>query len=285
MLEPSNNYNAEEAHMGKVAFITGASRGIGKACAERLAQDGWDIVVAAKTTEPSPKLPGTIFTAAEDIRRFGTEVLPVKCNVRDLADIRAAVDATLEKFGRIDAVINNAGALWWRNIDETPMSKFDLVMDVNARATYALTEAFLPTMKEQKSGHVVNMSPPIELKVVPGHVAYMISKFGMTMVAIGLAEEFKEYNIHGTALWPKTLIESYATINFGMGDKSIWRKADILADATAEILNHPDKSNGKALIDEEFLREVGYTDFDKYLCVEGGQPLELSSDLMAMARS
>jgi citronellol/citronellal dehydrogenase len=271
--------------MAKVAFITGATRGIGKACAAKLAKEGWNIVVAAKSTEENPKIPGTIFSAAEELREFGTEILPVQCNVRDVDSVRAAAAVTLEKFGRIDAVINNAGALWWRNMDETPMKRFDLVMEVNARGAYAVTEAFLPAMKEQKSGHVIMMSPPVDLSVVPGHIAYMISKFGMTMIAQGVAEEFREYNIHGTALWPKTIIESYATINFGMGDPSIWRKADIIADATFEILQHSDKSNGKALIDEDFLREVGYTDFDQYLCVDGGNPVELNSDVMRAARS
>ena len=271
--------------MAKVAFITGASRGIGYACAKRLAQAGWDIVVAAKTVEANAKLPGTIYTAAETLREFGTEVFPVQCNVREGDSVTAAAAATLEKFGRVDAVINNAGALWWRNMDETPLSKFDLVMDVNARGSYAVTEAFLPTMKAQKSGHVITMSPPIDLAVVPGHIAYMISKFGMTMMACALAEEFADENIKGTALWPKTLIESYATINFGMGTAEMWRKADILADATFEILEHPEKSNGKALIDEAFLRELGYTDFDKYLCVEGGEPLALDGPVMRAARS
>jgi citronellol/citronellal dehydrogenase len=271
--------------MGKVAFITGASRGIGKACALKLAKEGWDIVVAAKTTEPQPNLEGTIFTAAEEIRQFGTEVLAVQCNVRDLESIDRAAKKTLDKFGRIDAVINNAGALWWRNMDETPMRRFDLVLEVNARGAYAVTGAFLSTMMAQKSGHVIMMSPPIDLSVVPGHIAYMIGKFGMTMIAQGLAEEMKEYNIHGTALWPKTIIESYATINFQMGDPSVWRKADIIADATFEILQHPDKSNGRALIDEDFLREVGQTEFDHYKCTPDGTPAALDSGLMRMARS
>lgn len=271
--------------MRKVAFITGGSRGIGLACAKKLAKEGWDLVIAAKTTDPHPKLPGTIHTAADEVRALGAEVLPLKCNVREVDDIRAAAAATLDKFGRVDAVINNAGALWWRNMDETPINKFDLVMDINARAAYAVTEAFIPAMKEQKGGHVINMSPPVDLSVVPGHIAYMISKFGMTMIALGIAEELKEYNIHGSALWPATVIESAATQNYGMGDPSIWRKADIIADATFEILQHPDKSNGKALIDEDFLREVGYTDFDQYLCVPDGNPLPLNSDIMRAARS
>jgi citronellol/citronellal dehydrogenase len=271
--------------MGKVAFITGGSRGIGLACAKKLAKEGWDVAIAAKTTEPHPKLPGTIYTAADEIRGLGTDVLPVKCNVRDLESIGSAAAATLDHFGRIDAVINNAGALWWRNMDETPMNRFDLVMDVNARGAYAVTEAFLPTMKEQKSGHVIMMSPPVDLSVVPGHIAYMISKFGMTMIAQGITEEFPEYNIYGSALWPKTIIESSATINYGMGDPSIWRKADIVADATFEILQHPDKSKGRALIDEDFLREVGYTDFDQYKCQEDGTPVNLDSNVMRAARS
>ena len=269
----------------KVAFITGASRGIGLACAHRLAKEGWDIVVAAKTVDPNPKLPGTIFTAAEEIRTHGTEILPVQCNVRDIESVQKAANTTLDKFGRIDAVINNAGALWWRNMDETPMNRFDLVMDVNARGSYAVTEAFLPAMKEQKSGHAIMMSPPIDMSVVPGHIAYMISKFGMTMIALGIAEEFADYNIKGTALWPATVIESSATINYGMGDPSMWRTADIIADATLEILNNPDKSNGRALIDEEFLKEVGYTDFDQYKCQEDSNPLPLNSDIMRMSRS
>jgi citronellol/citronellal dehydrogenase len=272
--------------MSKVAFITGASRGIGLCCAKRLAREGWSIVVAAKTTDPHPKLPGTIYTAAEEIREAGApDVLAVQCNVREVESVNAAAMATLDKFGRIDAVINNAGALWWRNLDETPMNKFDLVVDVNARAAYACTFAFIEQMKSQMSGHIINMSPPVDMSVVAGHIAYMIGKFGMTMIAQGVAEEFKDYNIKGSALWPKTVIESAATINYGMGDPSIWRKADIIADATYEILAHPELSNGRALIDEEFLREVGYTDFEQYKCLPDSNPLELNSDIMRMSRS
>lgn len=269
----------------KVAFITGASRGIGKACALRLAREGWDIVVAAKSVREDPKLPGTIEATAEEVRTLGVEGLGIRCNVRDLDSVRKAAEATLEHFGRVDAVINNAGALWWRPMDETPMNRFDLVMEVNARGAYAVTEAFLPTMMAQGGGHVIMMSPPIDLRAVPGHIAYSISKFGMTLTALGLAEEMKEFNIRGTALWPKTVIESYATINFQLGNPGLWRKADILADAVLEILRHPEESNGRALIDEEFLRELGYTDFERYLCVPEGRPLELSSEIMAAARS
>jgi citronellol/citronellal dehydrogenase len=271
--------------MGKVAFITGASRGIGKVCALRLAREGWDIAVAAKSVEEDPRIPGTIHSAAAEIAAYGTRVLPVQCNVRDVDTVQTAARAVLDHFGRVDAVINNAGALWWRPMDETPMKRFDLVMEVNARGAYAVTEAFLPVMKAQGGGHVIMMSPPVDLSVVPGHIAYSISKFGMTMIALGIAEELRPYGIHASALWPKTVIESFATINFGLGEPRFWRKADILADAVLEILNHPDLSNGRALIDEDFLREVGYTDFERYNCVEGGTPLNLDADLMRVARS
>ncbi len=258
--------------MRKVAFITGSSRGIGKACAHRFAREGYDIVVAAKSTEENPRLPGTIFTAADEIAQHGTGVFPVRCDVTDLGSVESAARAALDRFGRVDVVINNAGALWWKTMDETPMKRFDLMMDVNARGAFAVTSAFLPAMKTQQSGHVILMSPPIDMKMLPGHIGYCISKFGMTLIAHGIPLEFGPYNIRATALWPKTLIESFATINWKLGDPSVWRKADILADAAWEIVQHPEASNGRALIDEDFLRAVGHTDFDRYLCVPDGQP-------------
>lgn len=258
--------------MSKVVFITGGSRGIGKACAHRFARAGYDVAIAAKTTEENPKLPGTIFSAADEVARHGTEVFPVRCDVTDVQSVQQAAEATLEHFGRVDVVINNAGALWWKTMDETPMKRFDLMMNVNARGAFAVTSAFLPAMKEQKAGHVIFMSPPISMEMLPGHIGYCISKFGMTMMAHGIPLEFGSYNIRATALWPKTLIESYATINWQLGDPSVWRKADILADGSFEIVEHPGLSDGKALIDEDFLRSVGYDDFDQYLCVPDGVP-------------
>lgn len=188
--------------MGKVAFITGATRGIGKACGIRLAKAGWDIVVAGRSVEENPRLPGTIYSVAKEIGQHGAKALPVYCNLVEQDSIDEAVAATLDKYGRVDAVINNAGALWWRSMEETPMRRFDLVMNVNVRGAFAVTEAFLPTMRAQNSGHVILMSPPIDLSVVPGHIAYMISKFGMTMIALGLAEELADTGISATALWP-----------------------------------------------------------------------------------
>jgi citronellol/citronellal dehydrogenase len=157
---------------------------------------------------------------------------------------------------------------------QTPMSKFDLIMEVNARGAFAVTSAFLPTIKQQQSGHVIVMSPPITTERMGSRIAYWISKYGMTMIAHGLAEEFADYpKISATALWPKTLVESFATKNFHIGGPEQWRKADILADATFEILQRPEETKGKALIDEDFLRSIGVTDFSKYNVVEGGDPV------------
>jgi citronellol/citronellal dehydrogenase len=270
--------------MRKVAFISGATRGIGKACGLKLAREGWDIAVAGRSTTAHPRLPGTIYTAAEEMRALGARALPVHCNLVEQDSIDLAATETLAEFGRIDAVINNAGALWWRGIDETPMKRFDLVMAVNVRGAFALTSAFLPAMRRQGSGHFIFMSPPIDLSVIGGRIAYMISKYGMTMTALGLAEELDGTGISSTALWPRTIIESSATINFNMGTPALWRKADILADAAFEILRRPDLSNGKSLIDEDFLRSVGYTDFDRYKCVPDGEPLALTAEVMRMAR-
>ncbi len=261
--------------MGKVAFITGATRGIGRACGLRLALEGWDIAVAGRSVSDKPELPGTIYSVAEQISALGVTALPVQCNVADQASIDAAVAATLEKFGRVDAVVNNAGALWWRTLDQTPMKRFDLVMNVNVRGSFALASGFLPTMRQQKIGHVIFMSPPVDTSVLAGNIAYLISKYGMTMTAMGLGEELAGTGVSATALWPKTVIESYATINFNLGTPEMWRKADIIADALYEILLRPEETRGKALIDEDFLRSVGYNDFEKYNCVEGGTPLEL----------
>ena len=264
--------------MNKVAFITGASRGIGKAVAHKLAGEGWDIIVAAKSTEEHPKLPGTIFTAAEELSQHGTDILPVRCDVTDLESIHTATQAALDHFGRMDAVINNAGALWWENMDNTPMKRYDLINNVNSRGSFAVTQAFIPIMKEQKSGHIITMSPPYDEDMLKGHIGYYISKFGMTMLALGIPQEFADYNIHGSALWPHTIIESFASINFKLGERNSWRKADILADATYEVLQHPELSSGKALLDEHFLRLVGYTDFDQYACEPGGQITIISSE-------
>lgn len=271
---------------GKTAIVTGASRGVGRAVALKLAREGADVVIAAKTTEPNPKLPGTIYDVAKEVEALGRRALPVKTNVREPEDIERMVQETLNAFGRIDILVNNAGALWWYPVLETPVKRYDLVMEVNVRAAFLCSQAVLPRMIEQRWGHIINMSPPIDFSVMPGKVAYMISKFGMTMLAMGLAAEVREHNIAVNALWPVTLIESYATINFGMGERSMWRKADILADAVYAIVSQePLARTGQALLDEDVLRETGVTDFDSYACVPGSTPARITWENVQAGRT
>lgn len=258
----------------RVVFITGASRGIGRAVALACAKEGADVVIAAKSdTEQNPKLPGTIHSVASEIEVLGRKALPIKLDVRDADACEAAVAHAIEKMGRIDALVNNAGALWWADVADTPVKKFDLIMGINVRASFVLAHALLPHMIERKYGHVIMMSPPVFADEVSGHAAYSVSKFGMTLIAKGIADECAEHNVTGHALWPATAVESYATINFGLGGPELWRKADILADATLELLSkEPSARKGQSWIDEDLLRSVGVTDFSKYQCVPGVEP-------------
>lgn len=261
---------------GRVAIITGASRGIGRAVALKLAKEGAAVVIAAKTAEPDPRLPGTIYTVAQEVEALGGQALPLRVDVRDENALQMMVDKTLETFGRVDILVNNAGALWWYPVVETPPKRFDLVMQVNLRASFIASHLVLPHMIAQRWGHIINMSPPIDLRVLPGKVAYMISKFGMTMLALGLAEEVREHNVAVNALWPRTLIESQATIAWGLGTPKQWRKADIMADAVYEIVRRePHTCTGNAFIDEDVLREAGITDFSVYNCTPDGEPMEI----------
>ncbi|MDW8106309.1 MAG: SDR family oxidoreductase [Armatimonadota bacterium] len=268
--------HSEASLAGRVAIITGASRGIGRAVALKLAREGAAVVIAAKTAEPDPRLPGTIYTVAEEVHALGGRALPLRVDVRDENALQMMVDKTLETFGRVDILVNNAGALWWYPVLETPPKRFDLVMQVNLRAAFIASHLVLPHMIAQRWGHIINMSPPIDLRVLPGRVAYMISKFGMTMLALGLAEEVREHNVAVNALWPRTLIESQATIAWGLGTPKQWRKADIMADAVYEIVRRePHTCTGNAFIDEEVLREAGVTDFSIYNCTPDGEPMEI----------
>lgn len=258
----------------RVVFITGASRGIGRAVALACAREGANIVIAAKTdVETNPRLPGTIHSVASEIEALGRRALPIKLDVRDGDACEAAVTQAIKHFGRLDVLVNNAGALWWADVTGTPLKKFDLVMGINVRATFALSHAALPQMIEQKWGHIVTMSPPVDATACAHHGAYAVSKFGMTMIALAIAEEAKAHNVTANALWPATAVESYATINFGMGGPEVWRKADILADATlALITKEPSARPGRAWIDEDVLRADGVTDFSKYQCAPGHEP-------------
>jgi len=257
----------------RVAIITGASRGIGRAIALGLARQGCHIVVAAKSVEPTARLPGSIHTVAREVEAAGAQALPIQVDVRDADQVAAMVLQAKEHFGRIDILINNAGALWWKPVTETPARRFDLVMDVNARAAFVACHAMLPHLIERRWGHIINMSPPIDLEVLPGRVAYFMSKFGMTMLTHGLAEEVRSANIAVTSPWPVTIIESQASINWGLGNREKWRTPEILVDCVVRLVQkEPAKITGRALLDEDFLREEGVTDFGAYACVSGTQP-------------
>ncbi|MFT7579688.1 MAG: citronellol/citronellal dehydrogenase [Myxococcota bacterium] len=264
---------------GRVAIVTGSSRGIGREIALALARCGCDVAVAAKSLEAKPHLPGTIIETRDAIQALGRRAIAVQTNVREEKDVIALVDRTVAELGRLDIVINNAGALWWKDVADTPLSRFDLVMDVNVRGSFALAHHALPHLKASGWGHIITMSPPIDLAMVPGKVAYCVSKFGMTLIAHGMSAEVKHDNIAVNALWPATVIESQATINYKLGSPKVWRKASILCDATLAILSHPPAElTGQALIDEEILASVGVTDFSPYLCVPDGVPMRIIGD-------
>lgn len=266
----------EEKLEGKVAIVTGASRGIGKKIALELAKRGVKVCVAAKSEQSTEKLPGSIYETVEEIEKVGGRAIAVKTDVRSEDDIRKLVERTVEEFGTVHILINNAGALWWQPVIDTPPKKLDLVLQVNFRASFIACYYVLPYMIKQRWGHIINMSPPINLSFLPGKVGYMVSKFGMTMLSLGLAEEVKDYNIAVNSLWPSTLIESQATINFQIGDPTTWRKPDIMADAVIAIVSKkPMRRTGKVLIDEDVLREEGITDFSHYACIPGTSPPRL----------
>jgi citronellol/citronellal dehydrogenase len=266
----------EQILSGRVAIVTGASRGIGRACALALAREGVRVAVAAKSVAERPDLPGTIHSVAREVEEEGGEALPVACDVRDRAQIRSMVDRTVERFGRLDVLVCNAGALWWQPVTETPEKRYDLVMQVNLGHAFFACQAAIPHLRASGGGHVVMMSPPLDPAWLPGHVAYGISKMGMTMIALGLAEELAPDRIAANALWPVTIIESQASRNWALGDPSMWRKADILADCVVAIAKHdPRDLTGQALLDEPFLRSLGVTDFERYNVVPGSSPLRL----------
>lgn len=264
---------------GQVAVITGSSRGIGKNIALRLARAGADIVVAAKSELSRDSLPGSIHETVSEIEALGRQALAVRTNVRDADQLESMVEAALERFGRIDILINNAGALHWRSIADTPPKRYDLMMEVNARAAFVASHFVLPHMTERGSGTIIQMSPPIDLRMLPGKTGYCMSKFGMSLLAMGMGAEVKATEIKSCALWPATAIESQATINHKLGGPQFWRTADILADAVGAILAaNSEQVNGKCLVDEDVLSMMGVSDFEPYNCVEGGTPMRIVGD-------
>ena len=261
----------------RTLFITGASRGIGKAIALRAAADGANIVVAAKTEAPHPKLPGTIHSAAADIEQAGGRALPVVMDVRFEDQIRSAVDKAVETFGGLDVLINNASAISLTGTLETPMKRVDLMFGVNVRGTYACSQACLPYLRQAANPHILTLSPPLNLdpRWFKDHVAYTISKYGMSMCTLGMAEEFRSDGIAVNALWPQTVIDTAALRMLGGSIKpEHCRHPRIVADAAHAILTRDSRScSGHFFIDEVLLREEGVTDFDQYAVVPGGTTL------------
>lgn len=263
----------------KVAIITGATRGIGRVLANKMAELGCNIVVTGKTVKSTRALPGDIYEVSKEIENYGVKALPIQLNLRDQYNIKITVDKTMEEFGRIDYLINNAGALWWKSILGTSHKKYDLIHDINSRGSYILSRECIPYMlKNDNGGHIVMCSPPIttDINHYKNKTAYMISKLGMTMSMMGISSEYDNEKIAANSIWPKTPIESQALINHRLGNPFMWRKADIVCDAIINILQeNPLEFKGNALIDEEYLLEKGETDFDKYNCVPGGNPPSL----------
>ena len=258
---------------GRVAIVTGASRGIGKALAIRLAREGAAVTVASKSEQSTEKLPGSIHETAAEIVAAGGRALAVPTDVRDEEAIRNMVERTLAEFGRVDILVNNAGAIWTRPILDTPPKRFDLMMSVNARAAYAACYYALPHMVKQQWGHILNMCPRLSVEPSPGKVAYMLSKLGMARIAIGVAAEHRQDNIAANSLWPRTIIETQASINWKMADRSQWRTPEILCDASLALFGQePRNCTGGQWIDETLLTELaGITNFDHYWC-EGKPP-------------
>ena len=264
--------------VGYTAFITGGSRGIGRSIALRLARDGANVILAAKTSDPHPKLAGTIHSVADEVKALGGRALAVQCDVRSEDSVQAAIDAGVKEFGGIDIVVNNAGAIHIAPIDSVPIKKLDLMIGINNRAVFVVTHLALPHLKASaKAGrhpHVLNLSPPIRLepKWLTGTAAYSMTKFGMTILTLGFAEELRDDKIAVNALWPRTVIKT-AALDMLLGEddgNAHARTADIMADAAFEILSTKDLGlTGRPMLDEEILRERGVTDFDHYAATPG----------------
>jgi citronellol/citronellal dehydrogenase len=261
---------------GKTLLITGASRGIGLAIGLRAARDGANVAIAAKTTEPHPKLPGTIFTAADEIGKAGGKALPVVCDIRDEHQVKEAVAKTVEAFGGLDVLVNNASAIDIRSTPHLPVKKWDLMHSVNARGTWVCSKYALPHLLKSANPHILTVSPP--LNVAPDwfgrHVAYTLAKYGMTLVSLGLSEELRDDGVAVNTLWPRTVIATAAVQNLLGGDEVMAhaRRPEIVADAAYAILTKESRAcTGNFFVDEDLLRAEGVTDFEPYAVTPGAE--------------
>ena len=261
---------------GKRIFITGGSRGIGLAIALRAARDGASVAIAAKTAEPNPKLPGTIYSAAEEIKAAGGTALPIQCDLRDETQIAAAVAQAAAEFGGIDILINNASAINLTRTEETAAKRFDLMFDVNVRGTFLTSQAAIPFLRDSaeagRNPHILNLSPPLSMKPkwFKNHVAYTMAKYGMSMCVLGMSEEFKRDGIAVNALWPRTAIDTAALQMIPGVDTAACRTPEILSDSAYIILNRNSKEcTGNFFVDDEVLASEGITDLEKYSVVPG----------------
>lgn len=261
---------------GKTLFVTGGSRGIGLAIAKKAATDGANVVIAAKTDKPHPKLPGTIHTAAEEVEQVGGKALPLVCDIRDDDAVAAAAEQAAATFGGIDIVVNNASAIALLGTDEIKMSRFDLMHQVNARGTFLVSKTCLPWLRNSDNPHILVLAPPLNMeeKWFAPHVAYSMAKYGMSMCVLGMAGEFREEGIAVNALWPRTTIATAAVHMLG-GDELMMRsrKPEIMADAAYAILTRPSREfTGRFCIDDAILEDEGVTDFSSY-AVNPDEPL------------
>jgi citronellol/citronellal dehydrogenase len=267
---------------GKTMIVSGGSRGIGLAIAVRAAREGANVALLAKTAEPHPKLPGTIYTAAEEIEQAGGKALPIVGDVREDASVEAAVAQTVEEFGGIDICLNNASAIDLRPTTEMEMKRYDLMQDINCRGTFLLSKHCIPHLREAENPHILTLSPPINLnpRWAGGHLAYTIAKYGMSLCTLGLAEELKGDGIAANSLWPRTIVATAAVQNLLGGEAAMARsrKPEMMAEAAVAIVKRPSReATGNFYIDDEALREEGVEDFSEY--GYGGEEAELQLDV------
>ncbi len=267
---------------GKTLFLSGGSRGIGLAIALRAARDGANVALIAKTAEPHPKLEGTVYTAAEAIEQAGGNALPVVGDIRDEAQVAAAVEASVERFGGIDLCVNNASAINLAGTEQIELKRYDLMQDINTRGTFVVSKAVVPHLKQAENPHVLTLSPPLNLdpKWFGAHVAYTIAKYGMSMCTIGMAEEFREAGVAFNSLWPRTIVATAAVQNLLGGDEAMARarRPEVVADAAYAVVNRPSRDcTGNLFLAEDVLAEEGVTDLRRYSY--GASDAELVADL------